>query len=127
MAAMKSIYLLNFNTYHASIEGGLMFERVGKLPIVKVTRQWGNFPFWEYFRALVLSRIAYWCNVRANGFYYGLNVISGWEKDVTWNQRADGLYEPADTLFGETMPHLAQAQPPEPRWKKEKTKKRRKA
>ena len=87
-------------------------ERIGKLPIIKITRQFGDLPFIDYFKAMVFGRIARWFELRSEGIRYGIRVTEGMEKNVIWRKRDDGMYEPYDTMADMSMPYWAMKKPP---------------
>lgn len=109
---MKHIYLIDFGRYYARMEGNLIYERIGKLPIVKVSRQWGDLPFIQYFKYSFYSKLSRWFGCMAQAIDYEIRVTEGMEKGVIWRKREDGLYEPYDELCDVSAPHLARKEPP---------------
>ena len=108
---MKYIYLPSFKTYHAAFIHGLKYERVGKLPIVKVSRQRGDLPFFDYFKMHVFYEIGSRLSFTAKAISYRINVSEGMEKDVTWRKEGD-VYIPHDRIACEDIPDLARKTPP---------------
>ena len=79
---MKHIYLPNFETYRTAFIGGLVYERVGKLPIVKVSRHHGDLPFFDYFKMRVFFSIGSRLKFIADAIDYRVRVSAGMDK--TW-------------------------------------------
>lgn len=109
---MNSIYMINFGGYHAEHYCYLISERVGKSPFVKVRRQFGDLPFWQYYKMRLYYKIARWFRLRADGIEYCIKITSGMEKDIVWRKREDGMYEPYDKICDISMPYLARKTPP---------------
>ena len=108
---MKHIYLPNFETYRTAFIGGLVYERVGKLPIVKVSRHHGDLPFFDYFKMRVFFSIGSRLKFIADAIDYRVRVSAGMEKDVIWIKHG-GVYIPHDIMACEDIPELARKNPP---------------
>lgn len=108
---MKNIYLLDFGTYHTAFICGLVYERVGKTPIVKVSRHHGDLPFSDYFKMRIYFEVGSRLKFIADAIQYRINVSAGMEKDVIWKKQGD-VYIPHDAMACEDIPDLARKNPP---------------
>lgn len=109
---MKHIYLLDFGTYTSCLYCGLIFDRIGNSPIVKVTRQFGDLPFWKYFQMRFCSELGRHFQRRADIIRFEVEVTHGIGEDIVWRKRNDGMFEPYDEVADITMPYLARHSPP---------------
>jgi len=123
---MKAIYILDFGTYYAMQVGGLTFDRIGKTPLVKITRNREDLSFLDHFEMIVFGKIGRYFSLRANTIEYNWRVMAGFEKDIQWRKQADGTFFAYDKKYDIEMPHLVRKEPPPQLWKKAIVKKGRK-
>ena len=107
---MKSIYLINFESYYCAHICGLKYERVGKLPVVKVSRLKGDLPFIDYFKMRFFWVVGSRMKFIAEAISYRVDVSEGME-DVTWLKDGNS-YTAFDNFAGEHVPNMRRVNPP---------------
>jgi len=103
----KAIYILDFGHYYAMQTGGLTFDRVGKSPLVRVTRNFEDLSFLQHFKMMLFGRIARYFLRKENIIHYEWCVMAGFEK-VEWRKQQNGTYIPYDAMYNMELARTGQ-------------------